>query len=340
MKKTIVLLLVLAVALSVASCGTKNNPDAEEPPVNAGDVNTDDTEQQTEEEKKAEEEAQKKAEEEEAQKKAEEEEAQKKAEEEAQKKAEEEEAQKKAEEEAQKKAEEEEAQKKAEEEAQKKAEEDARKAEEEARRKAEEEAQKAEEEARRKAEEEAQKAEEEANGQNGEDANEQDGQDDQPSLPPGGGIIVPGFGGVGGGDDGGDTDAETPALGDASGLVSDLETIADGNTGEMSQETYALTGDDYWRVTNWFPGITVPDGTKFAANTPMMGSIAHMVLLIEVPDGTNADDFASELSSHANPRWQICVAAESTQYAVSGSRILFVMSTAEIADAVIAAFNG
>ena len=166
-----------------------------------------------------------------------------------------------------------------------------------------------------------------------------DGDDDEdgdgtPSLVPGfpGGIQTPGVSDV--------PDVAIEGLADGEALSSDLEALVSGNTGDVTLESSPVTDELSWRITNLFPGITVPEGTVAAIATPPISSNAHAAVLFEVADGVDAEAFAGELNSHADPRWMICSAAESVQYKVAGNRILFVMSSAEIADTLIAAFNG
>ena len=56
---------------------------------------------------------------------------------------------------------------------------------------------------------------------------------------------------------------------------------------------------------------------------PAMGSIAFSGLIFEVSG--DADAFAKELKSRANPRWNICVEADQTVCEVYGNRVFFLM---------------
>ena len=56
---------------------------------------------------------------------------------------------------------------------------------------------------------------------------------------------------------------------------------------------------------------------------PAMGSIAFSGLVFEVSGDANA--FANDLKSRANPRWNICVEADQTVCEVSGNRVFFLM---------------
>lgn len=154
--------------------------------------------------------------------------------------------------------------------------------------------------------------------------------DDAPSddLPS---IIIPGSGG-------GEA-ADVPVT-DAGDLVDKLAEICDGKTGEMMVENCSLP--DSARFSSWFNGMEYTEGTKVAVNSPMIGSIAHVILLIQPADGVDAQEYAQELYANANPRWQICVEADTVDYAVKDGLILFIMTNSDVVSAedVIAAFNG
>lgn len=118
-------------------------------------------------------------------------------------------------------------------------------------------------------------------------------------------------------------------------LVEKLEGIVDGKTGEMPVETtsFQRLADDGFETAglwaNWFGGMEVPEGALVAVNQPLMGQ-AHVVLLIQPGEGTDADDLAAELEENANPNWMICMTADSVEYAVKDGLILFVMTSSEL----------
>ena len=147
-----------------------------------------------------------------------------------------------------------------------------------------------------------------------------------------GGIITPG------GNGGGETQ-DVPVT-DAGDLVDRLAAICEGKTGEMMVDNHSLSSPGMF--SNWFGGMAYTEGTKVAVNAPMMGSIAHVILLIEPAEGVDAGEYAKELERNANPRWQICVSADTVKYAVKDGLILFIMTNSEIvnADDVISAFKG
>lgn len=129
-------------------------------------------------------------------------------------------------------------------------------------------------------------------------------------------------------------------------LVDILVNILDGKTGEMVTDTFSLASyaeggnDPDALFGGWFNGYTLPEGSKAAVNMPMMGSIAHLVVLVQPGSGT-AEDLLEDLEANANPRWQICVEADTVKSAINQGLVLFIMTDSSIvnADDVIDAFN-
>ena len=158
--------------------------------------------------------------------------------------------------------------------------------------------------------------------------------DSTPGFGPGfqfgpGGIITPG------GNDG-DTTEDIPVA-DAGELVDQLDALCQGIVEGSFTGSLRSSGE----FSNYFDGtIKYAEGMRVAMNHLEMAPPAHIVMLIEVPDGQNAQDYAKDLNNHANPRWMVCASANSVQYAVKGNLVLFVMSSEETANAIIAAFNG
>ena len=64
------------------------------------------------------------------------------------------------------------------------------------------------------------------------------------------------------------------------------------------------------------------DGVMFA---PMIGSIPFVGYVFTLEDSKSAEEFAKNLESAANPRWNICVTAEQTACGAVGNRVFFLM---------------
>lgn len=113
-------------------------------------------------------------------------------------------------------------------------------------------------------------------------------------------------------------------------LVEKFGAYMDKHTGEMLTETYSLF--DTSRFNNWFPGNNYVDGSYVIANTPMMGRIAHVAVLMILPDGTDAEAYAKLLEEKADPRWETGVEADAVFSVVHDNMVLFVMTISEAVD--------
>ena len=63
-----------------------------------------------------------------------------------------------------------------------------------------------------------------------------------------------------------------------------------------------------------------------AAFAPMMNAIAFIGYIFTLEDGADVNAFMDNLKANANPRWNICVAAEETLVSNVGNKVFFVMS--------------
>lgn len=72
---------------------------------------------------------------------------------------------------------------------------------------------------------------------------------------------------------------------------------------------------------------------KGAMFGPMMGSIAFAGYVFELADGADVNAFINTLKSKADPRWNICVAADYTQVGAYNNTVYFLMYPAEMDNA-------
>ena len=126
-----------------------------------------------------------------------------------------------------------------------------------------------------------------------------------------------------------------------------MTSICEGKTGEMPVETTSFAAlqeagfETEGLFKNWFNNMDVPEGAKIAVNQPMMGQ-AHVVLLIQPGEGTDADKLKADLDANANPGWMICMVADSVASATKDGLVLFVMTSSDLglkADDFVDAFN-
>lgn len=86
--------------------------------------------------------------------------------------------------------------------------------------------------------------------------------------------------------------------------------------GAMGVEEGLLSGFDNTEITGF------KSGAMFA---PMIGSIAFVGYVFELPEGADTSAFISNLRNNANLRWNICVAAEEMVTGSVGNKVFFVM---------------
>ncbi len=86
--------------------------------------------------------------------------------------------------------------------------------------------------------------------------------------------------------------------------------------GAMSVEEGLLSGFDNAEITGF------KSGAMFA---PMIGSIAFVGYVFELPEGADTAAFISNLKKNANLRWNICVEAEEMVTGSVGNKVFFVM---------------
>ena len=87
--------------------------------------------------------------------------------------------------------------------------------------------------------------------------------------------------------------------------------------GAIEVEPGLLSGFDNYEVTGF------EEGAMFA---PMMGSIPFVGYVFKLAEDVDANAFAADLITNANPRWQICVEAEETQADTFENYVFFLMS--------------
>ena len=127
---------------------------------------------------------------------------------------------------------------------------------------------------------------------------------------------------------------ETPAEG-GTDLASTMESILSGVADLPMYQVTDLTAETF----EFYTFVPYEEGYTGVTADSMIGSIAHSVVLVQVPEGADAEAFAETMEANANPSKWICVTAESVQTAVKGNLVLLVMSAQATADAIVENFN-
>lgn len=130
--------------------------------------------------------------------------------------------------------------------------------------------------------------------------------------------------------------------GDGAASASDSMTLSEimatllDDAGELPMlGEIALDNDNF----EYYAFVAPIDGAEGLASEAMIGSIAHSVVLIRLPEGADAAAVAADIEANANPAKWICVEAEKTVVDYSGRLVLLVMSFTDTADAIEANFT-
>ena len=119
-------------------------------------------------------------------------------------------------------------------------------------------------------------------------------------------------------------------------LLDKLAQLTEGATaGELMLMNVEVPAENY-EYTLFIPYI---EGSHAVVSEPMIGSIAHSVALLQLPEDADAEAVAAEIEANMDPRKWICVEAETSWVKTSGQYVLMVMSTQEAADVIAANFD-
>ena len=125
------------------------------------------------------------------------------------------------------------------------------------------------------------------------------------------------------------TASETPATNVYEDV--DLAAVADSLYEGIAEDnrpfvmSMPLTEEDF----EFFAFIPYEEGLEAVANEPMMGSIAHSIVLVKCPDETKAKEVASAMEEACNPRKWVCVEADIVTSATNGNIAMLLMTTTE-----------
>ena len=78
-------------------------------------------------------------------------------------------------------------------------------------------------------------------------------------------------------------------------------------------------------------GLTELDFKEGVVNEPMMGSIAHSVVLVRMKEGVDVAATVADIKAKVNPRKWVCVEAETVLVESKGDIIVLVMSNNDTA---------
>ena len=108
-------------------------------------------------------------------------------------------------------------------------------------------------------------------------------------------------------------------------LVADslYEGIAEDNRPFVA--TMPLTSEDF----EYFTFIPYEEGLEAVVNEPMMGSIAHSIVLVKCPTAEKAEEVAGAMKDSCDPRKWICVEADIVEAVTNKNIAMLLMTTTE-----------
>ena len=118
-------------------------------------------------------------------------------------------------------------------------------------------------------------------------------------------------------------------------MIDLLEQLVGGINDELTVMNMEVTSD----VFEYYVNVPYIEGAYAVCSAPMIGSIAHEVVLVELPEGTDVAAVAAEMEANMDPIKWVCVEAETCWVKTSGNYVVAVMSAAQMADAVAANFD-
>lgn len=121
------------------------------------------------------------------------------------------------------------------------------------------------------------------------------------------------------------------------GNVSDLlNTVTDGITSpELALRSTEVTDETF----EWYFFVPAVEGAEAIVSEPEIGSIAHCIGLVRVPEGTDAEGLRKDIETNLNPHKWVCVEAEKTAVVCRGDLILLAMGEIAVVDAAVENFN-
>ncbi len=113
-----------------------------------------------------------------------------------------------------------------------------------------------------------------------------------------------------------------------------MEQIIAGVNSEMATMTMELTSDMYE-----FYGVPAIEGANVVISAAMMNAVAHEVILVELPEGTDMEAAKADMESLQDPMKWLCVQPEANFVLAGGNYLLGVMSFQADADTIAANFD-
>lgn len=131
------------------------------------------------------------------------------------------------------------------------------------------------------------------------------------------------------------TDGETTVTPEEQEVLDTLQKLVAGAADDIMCDNIILPAEQY----PYYLFIDYIDGSIAASASAMIGSIAHSVVLLKLPEDADVAAVAADIEANMDPRKWICVEAEATMVKTSGQYVLMVMSSQATVDAISANFD-
>lgn len=130
-------------------------------------------------------------------------------------------------------------------------------------------------------------------------------------------------------------DGETTVTPEEQEVLDTLQKLVAGAADDIMCDNTIITADQY----PYYLFIDYIDGSIAASASAMIGSIAHSVVLLKLPEDADVAAVAADIEANMDPRKWICVEAEATMVKTSGQYVLMAMSSQATVDAISANFD-
>ena len=131
------------------------------------------------------------------------------------------------------------------------------------------------------------------------------------------------------------TDGETTVTPEEQEVLDTLQKLVAGAADDIMCDNIILPAEQY----PYYLFIDYIEGSIAASASAMIGSIAHSVVLLKLPEGADVAAVAADIEANMDPRKWICVEAEATMVKTSGQYVLMAMSSQATVDAISANFD-
>lgn len=141
-----------------------------------------------------------------------------------------------------------------------------------------------------------------------------------------------------GGDAGTDSNAPETSKNIEGTLTEIMAKITEVPTLEIMTMEEELTSENFLYHTK----IEMPEGAQGVVSGAAIGSQAHAVVLIRLPEGADVDSITKDIlakNTDGSPSKWICVSAEKIEVVSQGDLVLFVQSWENTSAEIVAKFN-